>query len=191
VKVWINGVLEIDVSGADTLNGSGSIEVIQMRGNGTGSFGVSGQCIVVRDIYIRSGEDNLGPCQTVWRAVDGNSSPTDWTGAGGGIPDGAGGTITSNTPTDQSRFTLAALGVTGDIIQVTAGAIVRRVTPGTGQAILTLYSGGTPQGSPDTLNPPNTSYGAIHGTGQEVDPDTSSAWDAAGFNAAEIEIEYV
>lgn len=198
-KAYVDGSEQWDVSGVDTLNGSGACEVIRLRWP---DLGGSADLLKLSSFYIHTeGELFLDPIVITYHPVNIDSTPTDWTptfGAGESDdfealdenpPDGV-SYISSNTNAQKSRFGMTNATGTGLIVAVAPVAVGRRATPGTGNVKLLLDSNASPT-TPTSLAPPTSSYAVLLDKAELQDPDGPAAWSEAAVNALEIEPEYV
>ena len=191
-ELRVNGVSVLSDSSVDTRNGgSGTCNTATLI------WGTTGSCSY-DDGYAASGSSSFqGEIRVVTQVPTGDGADQDWDPSSGSdgyamvdeIPeDGDTTYISSGTGGDKDTFTFPALGLSGTVLAVQTVAVARKDDSGSRSIKSVVRSGGTDYaGSSHALSTSYAAYPDIWTT----DPDTSSAWDVAGVDAAEYGVENV
>lgn len=198
-QVYVNGELWLTVATGQDLQASGnaSANKLIVRASVTTYFD---------DLYLCDGtgsknNDILGECRVEALLPSGNGSTNDFTGSDADSIDNylhvdevpADDDVTyveDSTPANQDLYAFDDLSATPvAIFAVQANIIAKKDDAGARSAMALIRSGGTTYDG-DTHALTQGSY-ENHMSIIEDDPDTASAWDEAGINAAEFGLETV
>ena len=130
LQVYVNGMLDIDLSGVDTQGqATDTADVIVLGGNVIPPLNVE---VKLGQVYIcddQGGENNslLGDCHVIVQVPTGDGTYSDWTPSTGGTqyelvdeipPDGGTTYVSSNTLNAMDTFTFDDIGASGTVIAV-------------------------------------------------------------------------
>ena len=197
VKVYVNGVLDIDYSG----NTTNSLSPILYRARtGSGTPGIRGAYIV----WDTAGSSGFNSLYTDFIPVqllpDGAGSSTQGTPVGAAnnwqcvdetFRNGTTDYVTLDVVTAQKDlYTYSAVGLPGNVISVAMIPAANLATIGTARIKCETVSNGTPASTSASRILPNISavaYGnSLSGFEFPVNPDTNAAWTVAEIDAAEF-----
>lgn len=198
VKVFVNNVLVINLSGVDTRNGqTGVVHVVAVGGeSSTGMNGSKTWDDVVWGDVDSASDATVGEWQVLTRIVNGNGNSSGLTGSDGNSTDNyllvdeanpsATDYVGSGTPGTKDTYVYADLGVTGTVHAVQVGT---HAFKSGAEAIAfrpVVRSGGSDAGGVDVA------LGGTMDLYDEVfmlDPTDSNPWTVAKVNAGEVGFE--
>jgi len=200
-EVKVDGGASDSFSSTDTQPTGTGIVLLQLSAGGA----VSPNYARIDDIVVMDGTGAalntfIGDSKITTHAPSSDGGTVDWTASAGTdvscvdeTPSAANGDtdyISSSTAAQESRFNVADLANTPDIIHaVQARYKAKKADAGARTVRGLVNSGGTEQTG--TTVGLTTTYAWLKGPVASVDPNTSSAWDSAGVNAVQVGVEVV
>jgi len=197
----VNGVSALNLTAQDT-KATANTETSQLfhgtRGGGGGSG--AGNCDFddwfTWDDQGAQNNDFIGDKRVLFQALDGDTAATDWVRSGGSndfdmikeaAPDDDTTYISAANLNDISEFSIADLaGGASGIAAIMLFARMKKTDAGAANVQMSILSGASVGAGADRAI--TTGY-AYYKDISELDPATSAAWAAAGFNAALKRIE--
>lgn len=188
VQVWVNGVLWVNVTGADTRNGgSGIVNRVRIdpNANATTSY-----C----DWVVWSGSTGpVGDCRVVSILPDAAGATTQMTPTGGANylcvdeasdPNGDSDYVSEDTAGQLDTYGFAAVGLSGTVKALQVNVWARKDDAGSRTLAPVIRAGGTDYAG--TAKAVLDTYTAVVKQVYEQNPNTSAAWTVAGIDAAEF-----
>jgi hypothetical protein len=203
VQVWLDGVLEINVSGVDTRNGgtSGVCSIVSFRCNGftnsTPGRHKYDDIVIYDDLGGINDTAPLGDMRIAWLQPSGAGSESDWaanTGSEAAAVDEAAGPdddttyIHSTVVGDRESLALADTPSSGTVVAVNTYVYARKADSGARQIKTVLDTGANEAASPDWALTSTYAYK------NHIDDEkpAGGAWGSTTvINGAELAVELV
>jgi len=193
-QVYVNGVLDIDVSGANTQALAGDSSDTVLLGDTTPRYGFS---MSVGQVYVCDAQGSvnntfLGDCRVIAQVPTGDGTHTDWTPKTGVSqyamvdeipPDGDTSYVASATPGAIDSFTFPALGVTGTVFAVKTMLDAERDDTGARTIAPVIRHSGTDYVG-TSISPSAGSYG------KTVQIYTARPWDSSPWQPTDLAAEF-